>query len=53
MSARLAMAVVAAVAEVEDPRSAVVAQASFWWHGGALPLEHGAISNHVIRCVPQ
>ena len=52
MSARLAVAVVAAVAEVEDPRSAVVAQASFWWHGEALPVERGGISICVIRCVP-
>ena len=42
----------AAVAEAEDPRSAVVAQASFWWHGWALPVEHGGIGVRVIRCVP-
>ena len=36
----------AAVAEeAEDPRSVVVAQVSFWWHGG--------IGIRVIRCVPQ
>ena len=40
-------------AEAEDPRSAVVAQASFWWHGGALPVECGGIGIHVIRCVPR
>jgi hypothetical protein len=40
-------------AEVEDPRSATVAQASFWWRGGALPVERGGISVRVIRCVPR
>ena len=38
-------------AEVEDPRSTVVAQASFWWCGGALSVEHGGIGVCVIRCV--
>ena len=43
----------AAVAEeAEDPRSVVVAQASFWWHGGALPVERGGIGVRVIWCVP-
>ena len=46
------LAVVAVVkAEVEDPRSAVVAQAYFWWRGGALLVERGDIGIHVIRCV--
>ena len=40
-----------AVTAAEDPQSVVVAQASFWWHGGALPVEHGGISILVIRCV--
>jgi hypothetical protein len=48
--ARLA-AVVVAEAEAEDPRSAVVAQVSFWWRGGALPVERGSIGVRVIRCV--
>ena len=39
------------VVEAEDPWSAVVAQASFWWRGGALTVEHGGISVRVIRCV--
>ena len=45
----------AAMAEIEeeDPRSAVVAQASFWWHGGALMVERGGIGIRVIRCVPR
>ena len=34
-------------------RSATVAQASFWWCGGALPVERGGISICVIRCVPR
>jgi hypothetical protein len=38
---------------VEDPRSAMVAQASFWWHGGALLVEHGSIGVRMIRCVPR
>ena len=42
---------VVAEVEVEDPRSAMVAQASFWWRGGALPVEHGGIGVHAIRCV--
>ena len=42
-----------AAAEAEDPRSAVVAQASFWWRGGALPVERGSIGVRVIRCVPR
>jgi hypothetical protein len=42
----------AAVAEAEDPQSAVVAQASFWWRGRALPVEHGRIGVQMIRCVP-
>ena len=50
MPARLVATV--AAAEVEDPWSAVVAGASFWWHGGALPVERGGISVCVIRCVP-
>ena len=49
MPARLVVAAVKA----EDPRSAVVAQASFWWRGGALLVEHGGIGVHVIRCVPR
>ena len=40
-------------AEVEDPRYAVVAQASFWWRGRALPVERGGIIIRVIRCVPR
>ena len=53
MSAGLAAAP-AAMAEIEeeDPRSAVVAQASFWWHGRALLVERGGIGICVIRCVP-
>ena len=43
----------AAEAEAEDPRSIVLAQASFWWHGGALLVERGGISIHVISCVPR
>ena len=41
------------VAEAEDPRSTVVAQASFLWRGGALMVERGGISVRVIRCVPR
>ena len=42
-----------AVAEkAEDPWSTVVAQASFWWRGRALPVERGGIGVRVIRCVP-
>jgi len=43
----------AAMAEIEeeDPRSAVVAQASFWWCGGALSVERDGIGVHMIRCV--
>ena len=33
--------------------AAVVAQASFWWQGGALPMERGSIGVRVIRCVPR
>ena len=51
MPARLVVA--AAEAKVEDPRSTVVAQASFWWHGRALLVERGGISVHMIRCVPR
>jgi hypothetical protein len=40
-----------AAMEAEDPQSAVVAQASFWWRGGALPVERGGIGIRVIRCV--
>ena len=47
------LAMVAAVVEAEDPRSAVVAQASFWWRGGALPVERSSISVRVIRSVPR
>jgi hypothetical protein len=47
MPARLA-----AVVEVEDPRSTLLAQVSFWWHGGALPVEHSGIGIRMIRCVP-
>ena len=47
--ARLAVAAV----EAKDPWFAVVAQASFWWHGEALPVEHGGIGVHVITCVPR
>ena len=43
----------AAATEAEDPWSAVVAQASFWWRGGALPVERGGINVRVIRCVPR
>jgi hypothetical protein len=43
----------AAVTEAEDPRTALVAHASFWWHGGALLVEHGGIGIRVIRCVPR
>jgi hypothetical protein len=43
----------AAAAEAEDPQSAVVAQASFWWRGRALPVERGGIGVRVIRCVPR
>ena len=42
-----------AEAEAKDLRSAVVAQASFWWRGRALLVEHGGIGVRVIRCVPQ
>jgi hypothetical protein len=45
------LAVAATEAEAEDPQSAVVAQASFWWRGGALPVERGGIGIRVIRCV--
>ena len=45
------LVVAAAEAEAEDPRSAMVAQASFWWHGGALLVEHGGIGVRMIRCV--
>ena len=38
--------------EAEDPWSAMVAQASFWWRGGALLVERGGIGVRVIRCVP-
>jgi hypothetical protein len=38
--------------EAEDPRSAMGAQASFWWSGGPLPVERGGIGIRVIRCVP-
>ena len=41
-----------AAVEAEDPRSAVVAQTSFWWRGGALLVECGGIGVRVIRCVP-
>ena len=34
----------AAEVEAEDPRSTVVAQTSFWWHGGALLMERGGES---------
>ena len=47
------LAMAAAAAEAEDPRSAVVAQTSFWWRGGALPMERGGIGVRVIRCVPR
>ena len=47
------LAVAAVVAEAEDPRSVVVAQASFWWRGRALLVERGGIDIRVIRCVPQ
>ena len=43
----------AAAVEAEDLRSAVVVQASFWWHGGALPVKRGGIGVRVIRCVPR
>ena len=42
----------AAAAEAEDPQSVVVAQATFWWRGGALSVEHGGIGVCVIRCLP-
>ena len=38
-----------AAVEAEDPRSAVVAQTSFWWRGGALLVERGGIGIRVIR----
>jgi hypothetical protein len=41
------------VAAAEDPRSVVVAQASFWWRGGALLVEHGGIGIRMIMCVPR
>jgi hypothetical protein len=50
MPVRLVEATTAA-AEAEDPRFAVVAQASFWWHGRALSVERGGIGIRVIRCV--
>ena len=50
MPARLATV---AEAEAEDPQSAVVSQTSFWWRGGALPVERGSIGVRVIRCVPR
>ena len=53
MPAGLATAATEAEAEVEDPQSVVVAQASFWWHGGALLVERGNIGIRVIRCVPR
>ena len=39
--------------EAKDPWFAMVAQVSFWWHGGALLVEHGGIGVHMIRCVPR
>jgi hypothetical protein len=45
------LAGLAAAVEAEDPSSAVVAQASFWLHGGALLVERGGIGIRVIRCV--
>jgi hypothetical protein len=39
-------------ATAEDPRSTMVAQVSFWWYGGALPVECGDIGVRMIRCVP-
>ena len=54
MPTRLAAAATAVVeAEVEDPWTTVVAQASFWWRGRALPVEHGDIGVRMIRCVPR
>jgi len=50
--AGLAMVAVAE-AEAEDPQSTMVAQVSFWWHGGALPVKRGGIGVRVIRCVPR
>ena len=47
------LAVAAVKAKVEDPQSTVVAQASFWWRGGALLVERGGIGVHVIRYVPR
>ena len=47
------LAVATTTAEAEDPRSAVVAQASFWWRGGALSVERGGIGVRMIRCVPR
>ena len=47
------LAAVTAKAEVEDPWSGVVASVSFWWHGGALPVERGGIGIRMIRCVPR
>ena len=41
MPTRLAAA--AAKAEAEDPRSTMVAQASFWWCGEAFLVERGHI----------
>ena len=43
----------AATVETKDSRSAMMAEASFWWRGGALSVERGGIGVHVIRCVPQ
>ena len=47
------LAAAAVEVEAEDPWSVVVAQASFWWHGRARPVEHGGIGIRVIRCVPR
>ena len=45
------LAAAAAEAEAKDPRFTMVAQASFWWRGGDLPVERGSIGIRVIRCV--
>ena len=42
-----------AAVEAEEPWSAMVAQASFWWCGRALLVEHDSISVRVIMSVPR
>ena len=43
----------ATAVKAEDPRSLVLAQASFWWHGRTVPVECGDIGVYMIRCVPR